>query len=261
MREYDRRQELGHFLKRKRDSLSPETFGFTTSKRRRTQGLLREEVAVVCGLGLTWYTWLEQGRDIQVSASFLELLTAGLRLNATERSYLFNLVQLRPPPYSTDDVQAASDTIQTTLDVISVPAYVRSPFFDVIAWNKANTLYFGDFAATPAEERNVVWLMFTREQYRRNMPAWEDDARALVATLRLNYSAAGDSSSFSRLFGGLLARSPDFKRIWEDHDVSFSGEGVSRIISRKGEPLGFRSYTLTPETHPSLRIVLFNPGE
>ncbi|MDR6903556.1 helix-turn-helix transcriptional regulator [Rhizobium miluonense] len=257
--DYDRRKELADFLKRKRDSLSPEVFGFPMSKRRRTQGLLREEVAIVAGLGLTWYTWLEQGREIQVSSSFLELLAAGLRLNPTERSYLFNLAQLRPPPFPADDGESTFDEIQDILDVISVPAYARNRYFDVIAWNNANTLYFGDFAATPIEERNVAWLMFTREQYRRNMPNWESDARALVATLRLSFSEAGHSAAFSRLVGGLSVRSADFKRIWDEHDVSYGGEGVSKIMSRARTAVNFHSYTLTPERFPSVRLALFDP--
>src|SRR6476620_2961695 len=91
------RSELADFLRTRRESLSPLDVGLPRGARRRTPGLRREEVASLAGVGLTWYTWLEQGRDIRVSAEVLARIAGALLLEAAERSYLFRLAGYEPP--------------------------------------------------------------------------------------------------------------------------------------------------------------------
>ena len=260
MADDESRRELADFLKKRRARLSPLDFGFTSGNRRRTPGLRREEVAALAGVGLTWYTGLEQGKDIRVSTSFLEDLARALKFTAAERAHLFALAQHRLPPLPGRTSRSdATERLQSILDAIGSPAYARNSRFDVIAWNKANTRMFGDFASIAPSERNVLWLMFVRSYHRRTMPSWEADARSLVAKFRMNFGQAADAKEFSSLIAELIRISPDFRHIWAEHDVCDLGEGVTRFSSPRHGELRFQHYILMPEFLPDLRIVAYIP--
>ena len=258
----DSRQELRDFLKTRRARLSPADFGLPSGKLRRTLGLRREEVASLSGVGLTWYTRLEQGKDIRVSTPFLENLARALNLSDAERSHLFALAQHRaPPPIGLAVQSKAAERLQRILDVIDSPAYARNNRFDVIAWNSANTRMFGDFASIAPHERNVIWLMFARTYHRRAMPNWEADARSILAKFRLSFGQAADTAAFLPLISELSAASADFRRMWTEHDVSDLGEGVTHFRSpRQGERL-FQHHIMMPEAWPDLRIVVYVPAD
>jgi transcriptional regulator with XRE-family HTH domain len=195
--EYGTRQQLSEFLKARRARLSPTEVGLPCGNGRRIRGLRREEVAALAGVGLTWYTWLEQGREIRVSTAFLENLARTLKLSHAERAHLFALTQHRAPPLPiSGPVSNAPERLHVILNAIDSPAYARNSRFDVIAWNRANTLMFGDFASVAPEQRNVLRLMFTRPSYRRTMKNWEEDARGLIAKFRLNWNAPLEVDSF-----------------------------------------------------------------
>jgi transcriptional regulator with XRE-family HTH domain len=249
------RQQLSEFLKTRRARLSPTEIGLPASNGRRVRGQRREEVAVLAGVGLTWYTWLEQGRDIQVSTAFLENLARTLRLSPAERAHLFALAQHRAPPLPPSGaIPDAPERLQTLLDSIDQPAYARNDRFDVIAWNRANTRMFGDFAAVPPARRNVLRSIFTQPVYRETIESWEDDARGLIAKFRLNYGQAAGAEPFAALVAELSAASPDFRRMWAEHDVS-----DLRFSSPRHGATVFQHYTVMPEALPHLRIVVYIP--
>ena len=256
------RQELADFLKTRRARVLPEAAGHLPG-RRRTQGLRREEVAAGAGVGLSWYTRLEQGKPIQVSTAFLENIARVLRLSEAERAHLFVLAQRRPPPLPPAAITLqASEALASMLEAIACPAYARNGRFDVVAWNAANTRMFGDFARIPPEERNVLWLMFARRYHRRTMPSWEADARAVLAKFRMSYAQAAGDPGFAALVARLNAASADFRRMWPEHDVSDLGEGVTRFSSpRHGKELIFRHHLLMPDAFPDLRITIYVPIE
>ena len=252
------RQELSEFLKTRRARLAPAEVGLPAGGGRRIRGLRREEVAVLAGVGLTRYTWLEQGREIQVSTAFLQNLARALRLSEAERAHLFALAQHRLPPMATPASSPnALERVQAILDAIESPAYARNSRFDVIAWNSANTRMFGDFASVPKEERNVIQLMFSRPHYRRTMLNWEDDARGLLAKFRLNYGQAAGAAEFSSFVQEMRLRSDDFRRMWADYEVNNVGEGVYFYKTPRHGTLVFQHSTLVPEVLPELRIVLY----
>jgi transcriptional regulator with XRE-family HTH domain len=260
MVEDDARLELTNFLKTRRARLSPADFGLPSAARRRTIGLRREDVAALAGVGLTWYTAFEQGKDIRVSTYFLENLARALRFTAAERSHLFALAQRRLPPLrQPGSRRGTNQQLQPILDAIVCPAYARNSLFDVIAWNAANTRIFGDFNAIAPEERNVIWLMFARSYHRRNMPDWEMDARSLVAKFRMNFGQATNPENFSALISKLKIVSAHFERIWAQHDVSDLGEGATRFLSPRYGELRFQHYTTAPEFLPDLRIIIYVP--
>lgn len=256
------RAELASFLKSRRSRLSPTDFGLPSGPGRRAPGLRREEVAALSGIGLTWYTFLEQGKDIQVSAAFLDNLARGLRFSEAEREHLFALAKHRRPSPSglTMPTQREHD-LQVLLDSITKPAYARNSHFDVSTWNAANTEMFGDFASIPTAERNVIRLTFLRRYHRRSMPDWQADARSLLARFRVNLGLAADKAPFFSLVNELTDLSPEFRLLWADHEVSSPGEGATHVRSRRHGERHFRHQLLMPETWPDLRIVVFIPSQ
>jgi transcriptional regulator with XRE-family HTH domain len=258
MLERGARNELASFLRTRRARLVPAEFGFPRMGRRRTPGLRREEVAVLAGVGLTWYTWLEQGKEIQVSTAFLENLANALKFTEAERSHLFALAQHRLPPLPRlNGHRDATEGVQSMLDAIEAPAYARNSCFDVIAWNAANTRMFGDFARIPAAERNVIRLMFLRSYHRKTMPNWNADARSLLANFRVSFGQAPDAAPFQTLISDLEESSPEFSHMWAAHEVSDAGEGVTEFLSPRQGRLLFQHHILVPEASPGLRIVIF----
>ena len=133
-------------------ALSPGEVGLPDTNRRRTPGLRREDVAALAGVSVTWYTWLEQGRNIQVSADVLERICATLRMSSDEREYLFALVQHRPAPPVRARHDAVSPTLARMLDALAVPAIVMTVRWDVIAWNKLACQVFRDYDKLPPEK-------------------------------------------------------------------------------------------------------------
>src|SRR5215472_17480038 len=129
------RIQLSEFLKSCRARLQPTAVGLPQASRRRTPGLRREDVAALAGLSATWYTWLEQGRDVRASDRILESLSRTLRLSGEERDYLFSLAQSRPAPLQPAQDQDVPETVKRTLDALNVPAEVITPRWDVIYWN------------------------------------------------------------------------------------------------------------------------------
>ncbi|MDF2695619.1 MAG: transcriptional regulator, partial [Labilithrix sp.] len=162
---------------------------------------------------MSWYTWLEQGRDIQVSEPFLERLTRALRLTPTERVYLFALAQGRPAARPTIAPTSVSSALQGVLDAHPFPALVSTMRWDVLAWNKPAALLYGDFGLVPAPRRNALWLMFTDLGRRIRCPGWERQARATVARFRLDAARAADRTEFDALAAELEEVSPEFATI------------------------------------------------
>ena len=252
------RQELAEFLKSRRARLTPADVALPQGRNRRTIGLRREEVATLAGVGLAWYTRFEQGKDIKVSSAFLDNLARALQLNEAERAHLFALAHHRPPAISeASHGRIEMPALQAILDAIDAPAYARNTRFDVLAWNHANTRMFGNFAAIPPDERNVVRLMFTRAYHRRAMPEWSSDARALLAKFRMNLGLAADRRGFLALIADLSRVSAEFRAMWATQDVSDLGEGVTRFSSPRLGECRFQHQILMPEAMPDARIVIF----
>src|SRR4051812_37222967 len=136
---------LGAYLRDRRARLDPTRFGLPAT-RRRTPGLRREEVAQRANVSATWYTWLEQGRGGAPSADVLDRLSRALALTAVEREHLFLLAQHRPPQVRYRPAARVTPRLQRLLDTLEVsPAQVRTPTWDVVAWNRAAAAVLTDF--------------------------------------------------------------------------------------------------------------------
>jgi hypothetical protein len=215
-----RRQALGEFIRSRRERTTPEMVGMPPTLRRRTPGLRREEVALLCGIGVTWYTWLEQGRSINVSTQVLGAISRVLRLDSTERAHLFALAELTDPrqPPSPPEVGPA---VRAVLDALHpVPATVVGPYWNLIASNPTYVALTGDYRTLPCEYRNTMLLYFCEPGWRRVMGDWAGNAPRLVAKMRTALAADVADPRWQQLLELLHAHSPEFRELWQRNDVA-----------------------------------------
>src|SRR3954453_792246 len=177
----DRRQALADFLKTRRARLAPQEVGLPAARRRRTRGLRREEVAQLAGVGVTWYTWLEQGRDINASPQVLAAITRALLFDPQERTHLFTLAGV-PDDTVAEECRVLAPTVQVILDQLEpFPALAVNGRYDLIAFNRIWASGFPDVTSLPNEDRNCLWLMFMEPAWRKVVVDWEDASARMVA--------------------------------------------------------------------------------
>lgn len=257
--EQERRGQLADFLRTRRARVQPGDVGLPSGSRRRTPGLRREEIASLAGVSVTWYTWLEQARDVQPSAQVLDALSRALRLDDAERSHLFVLGRTEaPPPPATDET--ASAAIQRLIDNLGPnPAYVIGRRWDYLAWNRAAVAVFGDYAVLPAGRRNSLWNIFTDPARRRLLVGWEGIAQHAMAQFRAASARHIGDPSFTELIDALQQASPEFRRWWPRHDVVGSPEGRKEIDHPDARLLAFEHATFQLTVAPEQRLVLYTP--
>jgi transcriptional regulator with XRE-family HTH domain len=253
-----RKAQLGEFLKSCRARIAPAELGLPTADRRRTPGLRREDVAALAGVSVTWYTWLEQGRDIQVSAGVLERISSTLQLSQDEREYLFALVQHRPaPPLGWGEVEV-SPSLQRMLDRLAVPAIVMTARWDVLAWNRMACVVLRDYDKIPKEHRNLLRILLVDEaRYAKEPELFEAMAHRVVAKFRVDYSTYAGDPDFECLIAELGETSDAFRRLWNSPEVVGRSEAIVRHPQLGGITLEHTSYV--PEGSQALRLVIYAP--
>jgi len=248
---------LADFLRSRREALSPLDVGLPAGKRRRTPGLRREEVAALAGVGITWYTWLEQGRSIRVSASFLDNLSRVLKLDDIERRHLFLLAHQRPPAMAAQTGCQLSPMVRLLLDDLTQrPSYVLNLRWDVLGWNTAADSLFG-FALRPESERNMLWMLFADDQLNSKIVDWSAQAPQVLASFRRDFARAPEDEDMANLVAMLNEVSGDFKTLWLQHDVHGRCEG--RRIFRTGESgeVAFDHTSFIVDEGKHLRLVFY----
>jgi transcriptional regulator with XRE-family HTH domain len=219
--DHERRAELGSFLRARRERISPESVGLPGGGRRRTPGLRREEVAQLAGVGVTWYTWLEQARDINVSGPVLDAIARALRLDQRERAHLFTLSATVDLEAEAQRCSALAPGYQRLLDQLDpFPAVALSWRYDILAFNTAYRYLRSDLVEIPPEERNFLWLFFTHPDYVDFVEDRDQGARHAVARFRTHLATHLGDPLGQELVGRLLAASPFFAEIWSQHDVA-----------------------------------------
>lgn len=255
-----RRAQLADFLRARRDALQPTDVGLPGGGRRRTPGLRREEVAQLAGVGATWYTWLEQGRDVRASLDVLEALSSALRLTPAERAHLVMLGRGEEPPPPPVEPEHVSATLRRLIaDLEPNPAYLLGRRWDFLAWNRAVTVLFGDLGALPPAKRNHVWLTFMDPKRRELLCDWEEGARSTVARFRTDYARHVGDPAFESLVAALLDQSPDFRRWWPRHEVLATGEGRKEIEHPVVGRLVFEHAAFRRAEATDQRLLLYTP--
>ncbi|MEU1625160.1 helix-turn-helix transcriptional regulator [Streptomyces sp. NPDC020096] len=224
--------------------------------RRRTPGLRREEVAVLAGVGASWYQWLEQGRDISVSPQVLDAVARVLRLNGAERRHLYVLAGLNPPLPQAESRDDSCEGLQRLIDAwMPFPAHIMDAYWNIIGFNEAAGLTFG-FAES---DTNCLVSFFTNQVYRGRANAHGDIAAAVVAQYRAAASEHPDDEGFRAIVDELSAVSPQFAELWARGDVQPSGQMVKEITHPAVGSLRFESTQLRVPARPDLTIVMHNP--
>jgi transcriptional regulator with XRE-family HTH domain len=255
-----RRAELADFLRGRRANLKPADVGLPNGGRRRTPGLRREEVAQLAGMGATWYTWLEQGRDVRASLDVLESLARALRLNPAERTHLILLGRGEDPPPCKSPAERVSPTLRRLIENLGPnPAFILGRRWDYLAWNDAATALLGDFAAIPRASRNHAWLTFTDPARRQMFTDWERSSRVLVAKFRADSARHLGDPTFESLIAALQKSSPEFAKAWKRHEVSRSGEGRKDLRHPSAGMLSFSHAVFHPAEFSEQRLILYSP--
>ncbi|MFJ1761318.1 helix-turn-helix transcriptional regulator [Amycolatopsis sp. NPDC088138] len=214
-----KREELASFLRSRRERISPEQAGLPLTGRRRTPGLRREEVAHLAGMGVTWYTWLEQGRDINVSEPVLAAIARTLRLDPYERAHLYTLAGHPGPPPARGHAAVPDAVLVMVHHLEPIPVVVIDARFDLLAWNRTYEQLVGGVDHLPFEDRNWLLLVFTSPRWRNAILDWEDAAARLVGRFRAGMAAHAGEPGWKSLVTRLRRESPDFERVWDRHGV------------------------------------------
>jgi len=255
------RAELANFLRSRRERISPQDVGLPSGARRRTPGLRREEVAALAGVGLSWYTWLEQGREISVSATFLENLSRTSKLDATERRHLFLLAHQRLPPEPGKTWCVVPPLVHRLMaDLPMRPAYVLNLRWDVLAWNAAADKVFA-FSSVPTERRNFLWLLFTASSMRALLDPWEDQALQILSSFRRDFVRAAKDPDIGALVKDLEKIDTDFRTWWRQRDIPGPCQGIRNFqIDGIGQVV-FDHTSLTIDVDRDLRLVYYAAKE
>lgn len=255
-----RRADLAEFLRARRAALAPADVDLPVVGRRRTQGLRREEVALLAGVSVSWYTWLEQGRPINASLDVLDALARALRLDAVEREHLIVLAGYParlPISPGRDEVSGAITRLLEALE--PAPAYVLGPRWDFLGWNRPFATLFPEVGTLPAEERNLVWVMFANASARELVGDWEQEARRVLSQFRAEIVPLRDDSAVVALVQRLQDSSAEFAQWWPRHDVG-GFETRRRLFHHPAAGrLEFETQQLVPAGEPDLRIVVHLP--
>lgn len=258
-----RRQELGHFLRTMRARIEPAGAGLPAPRRSRTPGLRREDVAQLAGFSATWYTWIEQGRDISVSPSALVRLAAALRLDRAERAYLFELAGKHDPDAAAPLPDAPGPAIQACLDALACPplacpAYALDRAWTMTAWNAPAARLFTGWLDVPGD-RNLLRFIFLAPAARQLIDAWAERARRVVAEFRAQAGPHQHDAAIAGLIAALADASPDFARLWAEPAVHQREGGMRSFHHPRDGTLRFEQLALTLAARPGVKLTVLVP--
>ncbi|SEQ55876.1 helix-turn-helix transcriptional regulator [Microlunatus flavus] len=251
------RHELAAFLRARRERTSPGDVGLPPGGRRRTPGLRREELAALAGISTTWYTFLEQGRDVRASRQVLDAIAHGLRLGDAERAHLRALG-------ADEDVPAVeSETVSPEVAGVPAmvepnPAYVTGRTFDLLAWNDAAVRWFRGAWDGPAP--NLARWVFTDPSAREVLPEWPLVAQGVLARLRANAGRHPGSARFAELERELRAASPEADAWWPRYDIATSQSGVKRVRTPSGEERRLTYASFQVSDQPDQVLTIYRPA-
>ncbi len=256
-----RRRELAAFLRSRRERLTPDQLGLPAHGRRRTPGLRREEVAQHAGVGVTWYTWLEQARDIHVSGQVLDAIARTLVLDPHEREHLFTLAG-SPLTQGGPDHMPVSDEVRALLDKLHpYPACVTNGRYDLLAYNRAYSVLFGDLDALAFDQRNTLWLAFTSPTWKACLPDREIAVQRMVGQYRAAMAEHVGEPAWKCLVRRLQEASPEFAELWKRHDIAVPEYLEKRFQHAELGPLRFMFTHLWLSQKIGVRLVKYTPAD
>jgi transcriptional regulator with XRE-family HTH domain len=261
VRSPEQRRAFGDFVRARREKVPPAAIGLPPGTRRRTPGLRREELAQLCALSTTWFTWIEQGRDVSVSASALSRLAKALRLDRAERAYLFDLAGKRDPESGSNDTENVSTALVACVDAVAAPAYVLDRFWNAYCWNAAAERLFVGWLDV-ADERNLLRFTFRHPGARSLICDWQVRARRLAAEFRATSNARFDDPKLRVLIAELHNESDEFAQYWDQQGV-LGREGGERTFNHPTDGfLRYEQVTFNLASQPDFKLTMLTrlPG-
>jgi hypothetical protein len=263
-RAIERRTELAAFLRTRRERIRPEDVGLPPGSRRRTSGLRREEVAQLAGVGVTWYTWLEQGRPINASSQVLDAIARTLKLDAVERAHLFRLADV--PGSDTrgpcSPVCPLPAEVQDVLDAFTaVPAHVVNERFDLLAWNDMYATIYPQVTSAPVSERNTLLATLTTPACCNPVESADIACNCMIGQLRAAYGRHVGDPAWTHFIRNLEAASPAFAKAWAGHDVA---QPMTTVTSFRHPGVGIVRVTTTSfavSVPPGARMVVYTAAD
>jgi transcriptional regulator with XRE-family HTH domain len=256
-----RREELGSFLKARRARLTPEDVGMPRGARRRTPGLRREEVALLAGVGVTWYTWLEQGREINASMQVLDAVARTLRLDRAEREHLYQLAEATPTLVGAPRGPVPQEVREIVRGLDPLPASLTNSRFDVLMTNEASEDLFWEWHSMPCVHRNTLWCCATEPNAREQFPQYAEELRYLVARMRAAYGKHVGDQEWEEDIRRLCGLSREFADLWARHEVADAQPRTRTFIHSCAGPLTFTTTELQIPAMADARLVVYTPAD
>ena len=257
MTEPNPRAMLGTFIRAHRERQTPPK----AAGRRRTPGWRREELADAAGVGVTWITWLEQGRDVSASPQALARLADALHLNAAERASLFDLAGRRDPVEPGEPHAQLPPHVLALPELVQVPAYLLDHLWTARAWNAAAASLFVGWLDTADADKNLLRYVFLSPIAKQRIVDWEERAQRLVAEFRSDLSRRPRDASMTTLVEELHAQSPVFSRLWRQQTVLMREGGERAFQIAEGAMVRYQQSTLIVASHPECKLVCLAPLE
>ena len=255
------RTELANFLFRRREALRPSDVGLPDGPRRRVAGLRREEVAALCSMSPDYYARLEQRRGPQPSEQMLASLARGLRLTLDERDHLFRLAGHEAPARVLRSEHISPPLMRVLDRFEDAPAMVVTDLGWTLAQNRLAVALFGDQTRFTGLARSGVYRWFTDPRERERYPEADRDrqGRSRVSDLRAALTRGGPDTRAAALVEGLRDRSPEFVRIWDQHEVAVRAEDHKTIVHPELGEIELDSQKLYTQNQAQALLVLTAP--
>ncbi|QEV56794.1 XRE family transcriptional regulator [Streptomyces platensis] len=250
---------MAAFLRSRRERITPEQVGLPRGARRRTPGLRREEVAHLGAVGVTWYTWLEQARDIHVSPQVLDAVARALLLDRAERSHLFALAGAVDPMPGRECTGVTRELWQLLHQLTPFPAVVQNSRFDILAYNRTYGRLLCDLDAVPEEDRNCMWLAFTHPVWRAGLGDLEATLGVMAAKFRASMAEHLAEPAWKALVARLMEASPEFREIWAQHEVLRPVSAVKVFRHPRVGPLQLTATSLWTGPNPGPKLLYYTP--
>ncbi|WP_188454938.1 helix-turn-helix transcriptional regulator [Virgibacillus oceani] len=233
---------FGQFLKSRRERVQPEEAGILqTSGRRRTPGLRREEVAFLSHVSVTYYTWLEQGKEIQPSREVLTNISKALRLSPDENEHLFNLAYNET--FSLPIEKQYDDSLQAAVDKLPFPSFITDQRSKVIFWNREADKMIFPFSSCATEERYLLKLLFLESSFRDRIQNWSEFSSYSAAVCRSIYDRYPEDAILNQLLDNLKRQSKMFQNLWDQHHIQQKKVSFISINDKQGQTHNFRIHS------------------
>ncbi|MFI6906701.1 helix-turn-helix transcriptional regulator [Nonomuraea sp. NPDC050394] len=252
-----KRTDLAAYLRSRRERITPDMAGLPPGTRRRTPGLRREEVAQLAGVGVTWYTWLEQGRPINASIQVLEAVARTLQLDPAERLHLFRLAGHQDPVPVADSGRVTPEMRQILDQLSPMAACIITSRHDILAWNAAYAAIFPEIADS---EPNSLWLIFTRDDLFTRLVNREEELARAAAIFRGSYSRHAHDPCWKEFAEKLVAASPEFARMWARQDVADPGHRDKVFVNDAVGELHFTTTNFSCDAATETRMIIYTPA-